>query len=109
MTRMRTLIARARRRRCRVTTKGVPQTNRIRRSLGRAGTCYGNAVAESFFASYKKGLIRTRLWPNLASVRKATFERIEMHYNPTLRHSTLCYLTPEGYALKYRHIHERAA
>lgn len=48
--------------------------NRIRRSLGRTGICYDNAVAESFFASYKKELIHTRPWPDLKSVKKATFE-----------------------------------
>ncbi len=30
--------------------------NHIRRSLGRTGVCYDNAVSESFFATYKKEL-----------------------------------------------------
>ena len=34
--------------------------NNIRRSLGRTGICYDNAVSESFFATYKKELIHTR-------------------------------------------------
>ncbi len=38
------------------------RNNNIRRSLGRTGICY-DAVAESFFASYKKELIHTRPWP----------------------------------------------
>ena len=83
--------------------------NNIRRSLGRTGICYDNAVAESFFASYKKELIHTRPWPNLKSVARATFEWIEMYYNRTRRHSTLGYLTPNEYELGYRHIHELAA
>jgi transposase InsO family protein len=33
--------------------------NNIRRSLGRTGICYDNAVSESFFATYKKELIHT--------------------------------------------------
>ena len=39
--------------------------NHIRRSLGRTGVCWDNAVAESFFATYKKELIHTRPWPNI--------------------------------------------
>ncbi len=83
--------------------------NKIRRSVGRTGICYDNAVAESFFASYKKELIHTRPWPDLTSVKKATFEWIEMYYNRTRRHSTLGYLTPHEYELGYRDIHELAA
>lgn len=83
--------------------------NKIRRSMGRTGVCWDNAVAESFFASYKKELIHTRPWPTLSSVRKATFEWIEMYYNRTRRHSSLGYLTPHEYELGYRHINELAA
>lgn len=83
--------------------------NKIRRSLGRTGICYDNAVAESFFASYKKELIHTRPWPDLKSVKKAAFEWIEMYYNRSRRHSTLGYLTPHEYELGYRNIHELAA
>jgi len=39
------------------------ERRKIRRSLGRTGICYDNAVAESFFATYKKELIHTRPWP----------------------------------------------
>ncbi len=42
--------------------------NNIRRSPGRTGTCYDNAVSESFFATYKKELIHTRPWPTLADL-----------------------------------------
>ena len=85
------------------------ERRKIRRSLGRTGICYDNAVAESFFATYKKELIHTRPWPSLKQVTKATFEWIEMYYNRTRRHSTLGYLTPHEYELGYRHIHELAA
>lgn len=83
--------------------------NKIRRSLGRTGVCYDNAVVESFFASYKKELIHTRPWPTLQHVRKATFEWIETYYNRTRRHSTLGYLTPHEYELGYRQLTELAA
>lgn len=83
--------------------------NKIRRSLGRTGICYDNAVSESFFATYKKELVHTRPWPDLKSVKKETFEFIEMYYNRARRHSTLAYLTPHEYELGYRQVHELAA
>jgi putative transposase len=83
--------------------------NKIRRSLGRTGTCYDNAVAESFFATYKKELIHTRPWPNIKHVKNATFDWIETYYNTTRRHSSLDYLTPAEYELGYRHLSQLAA
>ena len=81
----------------------------VRRSLGRTGICYDNAVAESFFATYKKELIHTRPWPDLKSLRRETFAWIEGYYNTRRRHSTLDYLTPAEYELGYRNITEIAA
>lgn len=85
------------------------RVNNVRRSLGRTGICYDNAVAESFFATYKKELIHSRPWPSLKSLKKETFDWIETYYNRRRRHSTLGYLTPEEYELGYRHINELAA
>ena len=83
--------------------------NNIRRSLGRTGICFDNAVAESFFASYKKELIHTRPWPTLKALTKSTFTWIEEYYNRARRHSTLGYLTPAEYELGFRDIYELAA
>ena len=83
--------------------------NGIRRSLGRTGICYDNAVSESFFATYKKELIHTRPWATLKQLKKATFDWIECYYNTQRRHSTLGYLTPQEYELGYRHITQIAA
>ena len=52
------------------------QANNVRRSSGRTGICYDNAVSESFFATYKKELIHTRPWPSVKALRKATFDWI---------------------------------
>jgi putative transposase len=49
--------------------------------MGRRATCYDNAVAESFFATYKKELIHTRPWHDLTEVRQHTFLWIEGYYN----------------------------
>jgi transposase InsO family protein len=83
--------------------------NKVRRSLGRTGICYDNAVSESFFATYKKELIHTRPWPTLADLKRETADWIENYFNTTRRHSTLEYLTPREYELGYRHISQLAA
>ena len=80
----------------------------IRRSMGRKATCFDNAVAESFFATYKKELIHTRPWNGLTELRQATFVWIEGDYNRRWRHSTLGYLTPTEYELGYRSLNEIA-
>src|ERR1019366_5545462 len=66
--------------------------NNIRRSLGRTGICYDNAVSESFFATYKKELIHTRPWPTLAYLERETCDWIGNYYNTIRRHSALGYL-----------------
>jgi hypothetical protein len=53
----------------------------VRRSMGRRATCFDNAAAESFFATYKKELIHTRPWGDLTEVQQHTFLWIEGYYN----------------------------
>jgi putative transposase len=81
----------------------------IRRSLGRTGICYDNAVSESFFATYKKELIHTRPWPTITDLKNHTQDWIDNYYNTIRRHSTLGYLTPREYELGYREISQLAA
>ena len=83
--------------------------NGVTRSMGRRATCFDNAVAESFFATYKKELIHTRPWNNLGEVRQHTFLWIEGYYNRRRRHSTLGYLTPLEYELGFRRLTDLAA
>ena len=63
-------------------------------SMGSRGDCFDNAVAESFFATLKKELIRRRTWPTRRELIGEAFEYIEAFYNPIRRHSTLGYLSP---------------
>ena len=83
--------------------------NSIERSVGRTGICYDNAVAESFFATYKKELIHTQPWVTLTKLRNATFSWIEEYYNRKRRHSTLGYLTPAEYEAGHRTLEGIAA
>ena len=73
----------------------------IARSMGAVGTCFDNAVAETFFAT----LTKERLlhdppqggWATRAQLRSAIFEYIEGFYNPTRLHSTLEMRSPAEY------------
>ena len=66
-------------------------------SMSRKGDCWDNAVAESFFASFKKDLIYRRSWGTKASVEEATKEWIEVFYNCERRHSSLGNVSPVDY------------
>jgi len=66
----------------------------IARSMGSKGDAYDNALAESFFASLKKELVRRRSWPTRRELRSAVFDYVEAFYNRERRHSTLGYLSP---------------
>lgn len=81
----------------------------IRRSLGRTGICFDNAVSESFFATYKKELIHTRPWPTVADLIRETRDWVDNYYNTKRRHSYLGYLTPREFELGYRHLNQLAA
>jgi putative transposase len=65
-------------------------------SVGRTGQCWDNALAESFFASYKGELIDTQPWPTRVMARRATVEYIAW-YNGTRLHSALGYHSPADY------------
>jgi putative transposase len=60
-------------------------------------SAHDNAVAESFFASLTKDLLRRRTLLNRREARTAVFEYIETFYNPLRLHSTLDYLSPVNY------------
>jgi putative transposase len=73
----------------------------LRQSVGRPGTCWDNAVAESFFATLKTELLHRQSWPTRQQARTAIFEYIEAFYNRQRRHSTLGYLAPAEFEWRY--------
>jgi transposase InsO family protein len=73
----------------------------LRQSVGQPGTCWDNAAAESFFATLKTELLHRQTWPTRQQARTAIFEYIEVFYNRQRRHSTLGYLTPAEFELRY--------
>jgi putative transposase len=72
----------------------------IHRSMGSKGDCFDNAVAESFFATLEKDLLRRRSFATRQEARTAVFDYIEAFYNPIRLHSTLGYLSPIDYERK---------
>jgi len=75
----------------------LARANGVVLSVGLAGECWDNAVAESFFATIKRELIDTRCWPTRAGLRRSVFEYIEGWYNTQRLHSSLGYRSPADY------------
>lgn len=65
----------------------------IKQSMSRRGNCWDNAVAESFFKTFKSELIFGCKLKTKEQLRVEIFEYIECWYNKKRRHSTLGYLT----------------
>ncbi|WP_438319825.1 IS3 family transposase (plasmid) [Streptomyces sp. HUAS TT3] len=65
----------------------------IRRSMGRVGSIYDNALAESFFQGLKRELLHGRRWTSQTQTRLELFRWLS-YYNRRRRHSALGYLTP---------------
>jgi putative transposase len=80
----------------------------IRQSMGRRGTCYDNAGAESFFATLKRELVDRYVWKSSDQLHNGLFTWIETWYNRRRRHSTLGYLTPAQADMVYRQLGETA-
>jgi putative transposase len=73
----------------------------IAQSMGAVGSCFDNAVAETFFATLTKELLLHDApengWTTRAQLRSAIFEYIEGFYNPIRLHSTLGMRSPIEY------------
>ena len=63
-------------------------------SMSRRGNCWDNAVAESFFKTFKSELVNQVDFHTRDEARLATFEYIEGWYNRRRRHSSLNYQAP---------------
>lgn len=68
---------------------------RMRQSMGRVGSCYDNAAAESWFALFKAE-IGTAVWETREIARADVFRYIEVEYNRNRlrRHPVHGYVTP---------------
>jgi putative transposase len=66
----------------------------IRQSVGRTGTCYDNALAESFFATLKNERVHRTEYPTRKHAMNDIARYIELRYNSQRLHSGLGYKTP---------------
>jgi transposase InsO family protein len=62
---------------------------------------WDNAVAESFFATLKTECIYPRRFATRAEAREAIFDFIEAFYNRRRLHSTLGYVSPMEFEMKF--------
>jgi len=69
-------------------------------SMSRAGDCWDNAVAESFFATLKVELVDEADYATRAEARTAINDYVDEFYNLVRRHSHLTYLSPTEFELK---------
>ena len=79
----------------------LAKEHNITLSMSRRGNCYDNAVAESFFKTLKKELIRKQKFETRAIAASKIFEYIEMFYNAKRRHSYLGYISPNEFERRY--------
>ncbi len=77
------------------------KNNNIVQSMSRRGNCYDNAVAESFFKTLKKELVRKHVFLTREIAASKIFEYIEMFYNAKRRHSYLGYISPNEFERRY--------
>ena len=75
--------------------------NGITRSMGLTGICWDNAMAESFFATFKTEFFHRRVWPTEARARLAAGAWIEGRYNRRRRHSAIGQISPVAFEMQH--------
>jgi len=80
--------------------RSLAKEQMLRLSMGRTGSCYDNAVTESFFHTLKTEHIYFHRYQTRQDARTSIFEYIETFYNQQRLHSTLGNLSPMQYELQ---------
>ena len=78
-------------------------------SMSRKGNCWDNAVAESFFATFKKQTVFGKPIGTRHELRQQVFEFIEIYYNRVRRHSANGWVTPVEFERLYHQNVETSA
>ena len=77
------------------------QANNLKPSMSRRGNCHDNAVAESFFATFKKRVTQRKIYSTRDDAKTEIFNFIEMFYNPIKRHSHTGGVSPAKFEQDY--------
>ncbi|MEV7187573.1 integrase core domain-containing protein, partial [Kitasatospora sp. NPDC093102] len=77
----------------------------IRRSMGRVGSSYDNALAESLWQGLKREVMYRKPILTMSQARLEIFQWLT-YYNARRRHSTLSYLSPIEFEQQH-HMHAR--
>ena len=80
--------------------RSLAKEQMIHLSMGRTGSCYDNAVTESFFHTLKTEHIYFHHYQSRQDARTSIFEYIETFYNQQRLHSTLGNLSPMQFELQ---------
>jgi transposase InsO family protein len=80
----------------------------LRHSVGRVGSCFDNALAESFNATLKVERVNRTVYPTREDARKDVARYIELHYNAKRLHSALGYRTPQEARADYQNQRQTA-
>lgn len=86
---------------CKEFRKILKQHTKVQ-SMSRKGNCWDNAVAESFFSSFKKECVRKTKFFSKKSAEIEILSYIDNWYNTKRKHSSLGYLSPLEFEIKYR-------
>ncbi len=70
----------------------------VRQSMGARGSCFDNAMAESFFATLECELLQRSSCATREQAACEIFRFLEGFYNRRRRHSALGYLSPADFA-----------
>ena len=71
----------------------------IRQSMGRVGSCFDNAAAESFFSTLEWEVLSRHHFATREQARQVISAWIEQFYNPVRRHSTVAMRSPINHEL----------
>jgi putative transposase len=73
----------------------------VRPSMDSVGDCFDNALCESFFATLECELLDRNTFQTKHDARREIFSFIEGWYNPHRLHSSIGYLSPVQYEMKF--------
>ena len=76
--------------------KEMIAANNMRQSMGASGSCYDNAITETFFHTLKVEAIHGERFDTREELERSIFDYIECFYNTRRKHSALGYLSPES-------------